>query len=503
MISPNFASVLERVGRRHRRITLSVLIARSLAVGWFAASFSYLLAYLGWGEPPPFFGPAAFTLAGAAAFLYGYRPPLDALGVARLIDARLDLKDRLATALEWSGRPSPLVPWLLRDAEQHARFVDPNEVVPIPRPSRPMVFALLGALLCSALLWGAPLPSGLLVQQAPAAGGNASWSEEDELLSRIAVLREQIAGLPSPELRRLDRDLAQLQAGLRDRSVPRDEALALLRHFERRAQAALLQQASAEQADGSLGLDRIQEIAERLTVISRLEEREQEGAGSAERALLTPAREVSPEELPPELMEVLRRIAQGGGTTEPGAPQPGEPGAGQSPGQAGGPAREQPGAEGAPAGADRHSMTAAAPAGSSGDPAGEGAGEGGRADQGLPSASSGPAEDEGDPRRALPSGSAGTGAGGREQEGFEPLESIRYLEHIPGELLEGPIRAGQVNAALPGSGGGQAAAGGAVPLGPSAPQAAGEQSVERESVPLAYRDAVRNYFRRLEPEAGD
>jgi len=500
VISEAFASVLDRVGRRHRLLTLGALILRSLITGWLSASLFHFAFHLGWGKPPAGLVAAAFALGGSAAYWHGYRPPLDRVGVARLIDRRLDLKDRLATAIEWSERSSPLVSWLLQDAEQHARFVNPAAVVSLPKPSRSQVLAALLALVLSALLWTVPIPSGLLFRPLSSVADHGGAQTQDELLSRIAALRQQIAGMRSPELRRLDRDLAQLQAGLRDRSLPRDEALALLQHFERRAHAALLEQAAAQEDGGSLGLDRIQELAQRLTVVSRLEAAEQ-GAFSTGQPLA--AGQVGPEELPPELIEVLRRIAEGDGSRQetggPGAPHSGGGDDREGVAQEGAASRERSGPEAA---AQAQSMPAEASEVADAR-RGPGAGEEGGASQTAAASALG-ASGEGTEQQggSSPGGTGSSGTGGLGEGGSDPPGGIRFLEHVPGELGEGPIHMGQVNASVPAPSQGQGGAASAA-AGFLAPAAAGEQAVSRESVPLAYRQAVRNYFRALEPAGGD
>lgn len=508
MISHSFASMLHRVGRRHRRLTLAALWVRALVAGWLTASLIYVASAIGWGRPSVYLVVAAFVGACVATYWHGYRPPLDPVGIARLIDTRLELKDRLATAVEWSDHPSPVVSWLLQDAEQHARFVDPAAVVTAPRPTRAEALAALIALGLTALAWTAPLPTGLLVRPGTPAPASAVAAGEDELLSRIAALRDRIAGVRTPEMRRLDRDLAALQAGLRDRALPRDEALALLQHFERRAQSSLLEQASAAEAAGDLGLERIQELAERLTLVSRLDERQTSSGGAGGRPAAISAREVSPEEIPPELLEVLRQIAArddgpagdqatGGQGDTPGGREPSQ---GSDSARADGNDSRTPGETAALQATSAPSQSSETP----GTRQGQGIDESGPAGQGLPSASTGAAGEGADLPGAFPDGTGSTGSGGLDELGYESPAGARILEHVPGQLGEGPIHTGQVNASL----GARSPAPGMTAPGiaaftPATGEAAANHTLERESVPLAYREAVRNYFRSLEPGGMD
>lgn len=500
MISQTLANRLDEIGRRHRRVTLVVLVFRSLLIAWFGTATGFAAVTLGWQKPPPWACAAFFLVVGAAAFAVGYRPPLDRLALARIADRRLQLMDRLATAVEWSERPSPLVPWLMEDADQQARFADARAVVPWPKPSPARAAVLAAALAATGLLWNAPLPSGLLVRSAPAVAGDAAVDEANDLLREIAALRDLISRIQSPEARRLDRDLAQLQAGLRDRSIPKDEAVALLRHFQRRAETAFASHASGE-SSGDPGLDRIQELAERLTVVAR--EGASQGSPSQPGAQpLAAGRELSENEIPPELLEILRRIAEEGasggeqvqtrslpeGESRPPSQRSREPSTPEAqPEQPGGQRGGSMPAEASEVGDSRR--------GQEEGPSAQGNGTG-LPGQGVGAAESG--QEPGD--MASPFGTGETGTGEGRSGSFESTGGLRILEHLPGELLEGPIHVGQVHTSL---GGETGSASGAPALSRSSgQQAQGGQAVTREGVPLAYREAVRRYFQSLEPDAG-
>jgi hypothetical protein len=121
-------------------------------------------------------GAAGLIAAGASAgALYGALlkvPPADA---ARLVDRGHDLRDRVATALEWGDRAdrSPLVEAQVADAVARVRRAGPRRVVPrrLPREARfvPVSLALGVAL---AVAPPVPLPQGSLP--------NFSVSREDD-----------------------------------------------------------------------------------------------------------------------------------------------------------------------------------------------------------------------------------------------------------------------------------------------------------------------------------
>lgn len=497
MISQTLTKRLDEIGRRHRRVTLLVLLIRSLLVAWFGTTIVRAAATLGWQSPSPLTTAALFLLLGAGAFAVGYCPPLDRLGVARLTDRRLQLKDRLATAIEWSQRPTPLVEYLMQDAEQQARFVDPKEVVPFPTPSSVHGVVFIALLLISVALWSVPLPSGLLLRSTPSVASEVVTDDEGEVLRQIAALRDLISQVPTPEARRLDRDLAQLHAGLRDRSIPKDEAVALLKHFERRAQTALNSHATADDASSELGLDRIQELAERLTVVTRQGGARQATGQPGVQPISQGQRELSESEIPPELLEVLRRIGEDsdspGERSHPGSASSGNPGADQ-----GGKSGEQSTPDALPDQAGGHRGSMPTEASEVGDTRqGQTSESHQTMGSGLPGQADGTAEtgrEQGD--AASPHGTSETGTGSGQSGSFESAGGIRILEHLTGELFEGPIHTGQVHASF---GGEEGSASAAAAISQATGQSEGAQAVTREGVPLAYREAVRRYFQSLEP----
>lgn len=497
MISKTLERKLDEIGRRYRRVTLARLVLRSLFVGGCVTTLVDAAIRLGWHRPSLVVVMAVFFAAAALTFALGYRPPPSRLYLARLADQRLDLKDRLATAVEWEDRASPLVTWLLHDADQQARFLDPRAVVPVPVPSPRQAFAWLALAAVLVALWTAPLPSGLLLRPAQTTAQGVIDQEELEMLERIAALREQIAGLRTPEMRRLDRDLAELQAGLRDRALPKDEAVALLRYFERRAQSALHESLEDQPAVGDLGLDRIQELAERLLVVGIHENAPSSGA-NVDSGQLSPfgPREVSESDLPPELLEVLRRIAELDN-------RPGETGmAGPGVTNQGGTGGQQEGAQGDEAALSesaglphpgRQGQDVAAEPQPGSDLGSEQSGPG------LPSPTDGSAQDEADTQGpSSPHGVGDTGTSTRMDGEYQsPPQSVRILQRLLGELQAGPLHVGQVHTSIGEQDGSPI---GLSPSSPATPGSEESRAVERETVPLAYREAVRRYFQGLEPE---
>lgn len=83
--------------------------------------------------------------------LWGAAKRVDQTDAARLVDRSYGLQDRVATALEWSGRTdrTPLVDALLADAAERVRALESRRIVPraMPREARwlpiPVVIALV------------------------------------------------------------------------------------------------------------------------------------------------------------------------------------------------------------------------------------------------------------------------------------------------------------------------------------------------------------------------
>jgi len=140
-------SALERAARRRRWARA----LRGLWVGLLVGAVISLLlvgVYHLW--PLPSWSVQLAALAPLPCMLVGLivggwrQPALN--DVARWVDARRNLQDRLSTALELAGEPEPTT-WrelVVTDAAQHAKGLDPRELLPfrLPRATRWALVAL-------------------------------------------------------------------------------------------------------------------------------------------------------------------------------------------------------------------------------------------------------------------------------------------------------------------------------------------------------------------------
>lgn len=133
--------------------------------------------------------------------------------VARLVDQHYQLKDRTATALQFSGLPQPSAfqRLQLEDAKQHLQQIDPAAVLPFHLPQRWQWTLML--FLVSCRLWMAPivgnevLPPELKPAQTAAVVQNLQQEIDD-----LEVLAEEAANEELKQLvANLNQDLKQLK----------------------------------------------------------------------------------------------------------------------------------------------------------------------------------------------------------------------------------------------------------------------------------------------------
>ena len=160
--------------------------------------------------------------------------PLPARRVAQRVDSALDLRERLATALELSARTEaqPIDEVQQSDARAYADTLRPR-MLPIQIARRPLLLALLPLALGVAL---ALLPNP---QQRVLEERAAIQQALQQTADQTAQLRQQIAqeqALTAEERAALDKQLAELERKLRENSGSREQALADLSTIEAQLQ---------------------------------------------------------------------------------------------------------------------------------------------------------------------------------------------------------------------------------------------------------------------------
>jgi hypothetical protein len=194
-----------------------------LAVTAWAAAAALVMA---WSKLSPMPGAGAIAAGlgalavagGAAAWAIGRPPPAQ---VARVTDARLDLKERLASALDFAGLPGDLHGRLVDDAIQRAHEHRPADAFPLQRHSRRALAAGLSVAVAAALAF---TPN-------PQAGALARRSADQAVLSQakrtVRVARKALKKEGGKEAAQAEQELEQALAQLQRARTPLQALTAL------------------------------------------------------------------------------------------------------------------------------------------------------------------------------------------------------------------------------------------------------------------------------------
>jgi hypothetical protein len=193
------ARLVHRVARQVRLRRAEYHALRGLFYG--AAAGALVLVF----KTP--LGPWALPAAGGLALLgllaggiWGLSQRVPVKDAARLADVAFDLKDRVATALEWAQRPdrTPLVDALVADAIAHVGSVAPRQIVRrlVPREARWLpVPVVIGVAL--ALAPALPLPSPRLPDFL-----TSTDSQETKERGEVAMMEQDRRLVPKDALKR-------------------------------------------------------------------------------------------------------------------------------------------------------------------------------------------------------------------------------------------------------------------------------------------------------------
>jgi hypothetical protein len=195
-------------------------------------------------------GLAVTLLSLLGLLLYSWLRPLPLLTVARRVDRRLNLAERLSTSLELAAGqqdvPRPIVEAQLTDTVQHLKNVEAGHTFPIVFPRR---WIAVSAVLAGAIIAGLVLPNPQVQALQQQAHTQAVIDEQRAQLEEIqAELLADEALLETPQGETLLQSLDELIEILRANDLSPEEALAAISAAEQ--ELAGLQEAAARQEAG-------------------------------------------------------------------------------------------------------------------------------------------------------------------------------------------------------------------------------------------------------------
>lgn len=238
--------LIERLKLIGRVITLQSIVTwavRGLVLGllldcvWLAGA-----RFLPYGVRPPLLLIAPAALALAAGLVGGIRQLSDAT-IARRADSRLQLKERLITAVELQRQRAgaPLVTLQLHDAVEQLRRFDPLDAFPVRLPGRELNAVALLAVIAVGLIV-APNPMEQTIRQREQV--RTTIKQEAERINKLA---EELAALEqAEELVDIQEVLRQAGKVVEQRELDAEQAMKSLAELE----AKLL--ASQDQGIGEL-----------------------------------------------------------------------------------------------------------------------------------------------------------------------------------------------------------------------------------------------------------
>ena len=210
--SPRIEGLLRRVGREIRRRRAEYYGLRGAFWG-AVAGVAVLLAKHALAGRAPWIAAGLMVLGAVAGIVYGATRRVRRSDVARVADRAFGLDDRVATTLEWAGRPdrTPLVDSLVSDTVARVETLQIKRVVErvIPREGQLLLFPVFAALVLM-IMPPIPMPSGRLPDFL------SSSEEEREDRTGSSLLEETTRQLAKDPLKRPsfeERDFAQRAGG--------------------------------------------------------------------------------------------------------------------------------------------------------------------------------------------------------------------------------------------------------------------------------------------------
>ena len=285
-------------------------IRREAALGWAAwglvsgLGIAVLLGIVAWtfpilqARPRLALSSLAVALATLVSFLAAYLYPRSPERIARIADARMGLRARLATALEIRDGLLPVLPEISArqwaDARAAAERADPAQAFR-PRFPRRQIGVAAAMLVLLTVSFVASNP-----QDARIARRQAEQRAIEQQIERLERVRQEIAadeGLSQGDKEALLRELNETLRDLREGQLSREEAVARLSEAEERLKERLRenvrsQERALDQAGREAALGESTEETGRA-----LSQRDYEGAAQAIESLAEKLDDMSAEEL--------------------------------------------------------------------------------------------------------------------------------------------------------------------------------------------------------------
>jgi len=222
---------LQPVRSRQQLVRAIWLAAWGLLAGSIAALACALVKYLALPELGGWVSIALPVVAAVLGFVGGLLWRRDLRDAAAAVDDYYTLKDRAATALEFSAKTqeSPLHKLALADAMTHLEKVNPRQVVPLRMPRvLPYALATFSAalILVAFTIWNSP------VNASPAAPLDVVLAQADRLTEEIKELEEFASKEKDPEIEKLVKELKAAIEELKKPGADEREALAKLSEMQ-------------------------------------------------------------------------------------------------------------------------------------------------------------------------------------------------------------------------------------------------------------------------------
>jgi hypothetical protein len=224
-------SRLQPVRSRQQFVRAIWLATWGLLAGSIAALACALVKFLALPELAGWVSVALPLAATALGFLGGLLWRRNLHDAAAAVDDFYTLKDRAATALEFSAgaKESPLHALALADAMAHLEKVNPRQVVPLRMP-RVLPYAVatfsVALILVALTIWNSP------VSASPAAPLEVVLAQADRLTEEIRELDDFASKEKDPEIEKLVKELKAAIEKLKKPGADEREALAKLSEMQ-------------------------------------------------------------------------------------------------------------------------------------------------------------------------------------------------------------------------------------------------------------------------------